>query len=183
MGGFIMTRAYAYAGEAIKDQALHYTGCGLDDVYLLNGYETYETGYGPAVSVKDLDGLRRVIGEQLLKKRKFLKGKELRFLRTEMDLTQSELGRLIGYSDQQVARWEKDQSRIPAPANRTTRLLFREHLGNHGFSIRDFLEHLDRMDNTSDDQLVFEKSGRTWRASQGGVTTAATGSASDVAMA
>lgn len=163
----MMTRAYAYAGEAIKDQPLRYTGCGLDDVYLVNGYETHDTGYGSAVSVKDLDGLRRVIGEELVRKRKFLRGKELRFLRTEMDLTQSDLGRLIGYSDQQVARWEKDQSRIPSPANRMIRLLFREHLGNHGFSIRDVLDQLDRLDNISDRQ-VFEKSGRVWRAAAAG---------------
>jgi len=164
-----MTRAYAYAGEAIKDQALRYTGCGLDDVYLVNGYEVHDdTGYGAAVSVKDLDGLRRVIGGELVKKRKFLKGKELRFLRTEMDLTQSDLGRLIGYSDQQVARWEKDQSRIPSPANRMVRLLFREHLGNHGFSIRDMLDQLDRLDNTISDRQVFENAGRVWRATAAG---------------
>src|SRR5947209_2950954 len=113
MGGSIMTRAYAYVGEAIRDQPLRYTGCGLDDIYLLSGYEVHpDTGYGRSVSVKDLDALRRVIGEQLIRKKKFLRGKELRFLRTEMDLTQSELGRLIGYSDQQVARWEKDHSHV-----------------------------------------------------------------------
>ncbi|HZK89297.1 MAG TPA: helix-turn-helix domain-containing protein [Stellaceae bacterium] len=158
-----MTRAYAYRGEALKDQPLHYTGCGLDDVYLLNGYAVDNNEeYGRTISVKDLDGLRRVIGAQLVRK-KLLKGKELRFLRTEMDLTQSELGRLIGYSDQQVARWEKDQSRIPAPANRMIRLLVREHLSNDRFSVREVLDHLDRMDNTISDRQVFEKAGRTWR--------------------
>jgi len=162
-----MTRAYAYAGEAIKDQPLHYTGCGLDDVYLMNGYEVEEDEYGRTVSVKDLSGLRKAIAESLARKRKFLKGKELRFVRIEMDLTQSELGRLIGYSDQQVARWEKDQSQIPAPANKMIRLLLREHLGNNGMSVREVLEHLDRLDNTISDRHVFEKSGKSWRASVG----------------
>jgi putative transcriptional regulator len=162
-----MTRAYAYAGEAIKDQPLHYTGSGLDDIYLMNGYEVHPTDYGPAVSVKDLDALRRVIGEYLVRKKKLLKGKELRFLRTEMDLTQSELSRLIGYSDQQVARWEKDQSRIPGPANRMIRLLFRSHLTNDCVSVREVLDHLDRLDSTISDRHVFEKAGNTWRARTG----------------
>jgi DNA-binding transcriptional regulator YiaG len=158
-----MSRAYAYAGEAIKDKPLRYTGCGLDDIYLLNGYETRETEYGPDVSVKDLDGLRRAICESLLRK-KLLKGKELRFLRTQLDLTQSELGRLIGYSDQQVARWEKDQSRMPAPANRMVRVLAREHLGDGDFSVRELLETLDRLDSTIADRQVFAKTGKIWRA-------------------
>jgi putative transcriptional regulator len=157
-----MTKAYALAGEAIKDQPLRYTGCGLDDVYLSNGYDIHNTEYGEAVSIRNLEGLRRAIGENLIRQRKAFKGKELRFLRTEMDLTQTELGRLIGYSDQQVARWEKDQSRIPAPANKMVRLLFREHLGNRGFSIREVLEHIDRIDTTLSDRQVFKKTGGRW---------------------
>jgi DNA-binding transcriptional regulator YiaG len=164
MGGLVMTRAYAYTGEAIKDQPLHYTGCGLDDVYLLNGYEVDESEYGRSISVKDLDSLRRVIAEELARKRKFLKGKELRFLRTEMDLTQSELGRLIGYSDQQVARWEKEQSQIPTPANKIIRLLIRGHLTNDCVSVREVLEHLDQLDNTGSSRQIFEKTGKSWHA-------------------
>jgi hypothetical protein len=32
----------------------HYQECGLDNVYLANGYREVETPYGPAVSVEDV---------------------------------------------------------------------------------------------------------------------------------
>src|ERR1700730_16056711 len=89
---------------------VQYKGCGLDGVYIVGGYETVKTNYGDGIAVDDIDGLHRAIGEFLVTQKKELSGKELRFLRKEMDLTQSELGKFIGISSQQVARWEKSHS-------------------------------------------------------------------------
>ncbi len=68
-----------------------YKGCGLDDVYLASGYEIEETPYGSGVIIRNLQSLHVQIGLHLIKHRKKLAGKEIRFLRHQMDLTQSEL--------------------------------------------------------------------------------------------
>ena len=39
----------------------HYTGSGLDYVYLANGYEIHETPFGKAVSIHNADELHRVL--------------------------------------------------------------------------------------------------------------------------
>ena len=70
----------------------HYAGCGLDDIYLINGFTRVATNYGDGVTVNDVDGLHKAIGRNLAINKKELSGKELRFLRKEIDLTQAELG-------------------------------------------------------------------------------------------
>jgi len=52
----------------------HYTECGLDDVYLLSGYETESTEYGDTVSVKEADALHVAIGVFLATQTKVLTG-------------------------------------------------------------------------------------------------------------
>ena len=110
-------RGWLLSGEAAK-RPYHYKGCGLDDIYLLSGYERKMTAHGMSVTIKNLDGLLRVIGDTLVARKKILDGKEIRFLRHQMDITQSELARLFGCDAQQVARYEKGQSKIPGPADR-----------------------------------------------------------------
>src|SRR5438105_1908513 len=71
---------WRYRGEKDKDP-LHYVECGLDDIYLVSGYEIVDTPDGPGLSVKNLDELHKAIGYDLVNKKKLLSGKELRFLR------------------------------------------------------------------------------------------------------
>jgi len=118
------TREFYRNGQSVVAKPYHYKMCGLDDVYLLNGFAVKETSYGSGVTVSDVDGLHRAIGFLLINERKALSPKELRFLRKEMGLTQAELGLRIGQSDQQVARWEKGECIIPGPAERLIRILY-----------------------------------------------------------
>ena len=46
---------------------LHYTQCGLDNVWLENGYDTQTTAYGKAVAVHDVDGLHALLAAQVAK--------------------------------------------------------------------------------------------------------------------
>jgi DNA-binding transcriptional regulator YiaG len=125
MGGFAMKpREFYRNGQSVVAKPYHYQMCGLDDVYLLNGFKPKETAYGSGVTISDVDGLHRAIGFLLVNERKTLSPKELRFLRKEMGLTQAELGQKIGQSDQQVARWEKGSCEIPGPAERLIRILY-----------------------------------------------------------
>jgi putative transcriptional regulator len=156
-----MTAGWHHAGEQPKPP-YHYTACGLDDVYLLSGYEIEETSYGSGVSVKNADDLHQAIGMFLVNNKKLLSGKEVRFLRHQLDLTQSELARLFGTSAQQVARYEKEECDMPGPADRILRLLYNEH-AEKCIQVRDLLTVLDQMDDRAAGKLIFERDHGDWK--------------------
>lgn len=117
-------REFSQAFKTLADAPLHYTMCGLDDIYLMNGFTQRQTGNGAGISISNIDGLHQAIGLALVTDKKALTPKELRFLRKEMNLTQAELAQRLGLSDQQVARWEKGESEISGPAEKLTRFLY-----------------------------------------------------------
>jgi DNA-binding transcriptional regulator YiaG len=152
---------WRHKGEADKDP-LHYTACGLDDVYLLSGYEVEKTSEGEGISIKKLELLHKAIGCSLVKEKKVLSGKELRFLRKQMDLSQAELGALVGLTSQQVARWEKGESEISGAADVVLRLLYIEHAGG-AINMRDLVERLNEMDSSIEEKFFFEKTAQGWK--------------------
>lgn len=105
-----------------------YTGCGLPNVFLKNGFELVETPYGEGVTIHDLDGLHLAIGTTIVESSEPMVGYEFRFLRTELDLSQSGLAEVLGCDEQTVARWEKKKDKeINAPqADRLMRLFYRQ---------------------------------------------------------
>ena len=56
--------AFRHKKDEIKGP-YRYAACGLDNVYLLNGYELYQLSDGEGVSVRDLEDLHRAIGRCL----------------------------------------------------------------------------------------------------------------------
>lgn len=85
----------------------HYTECGLNNIYLVNGYKFIETPRGKSVSINDIDGLHKAIGLLLVTSKKDLSGEEIRFLRLELLMSQNTLAKLLGVSEQAIRRWEK----------------------------------------------------------------------------
>ena len=146
-------------------EPLHYTACGLDDVYLMSGYDPVEMpdGEGDGIRIRNLEGLHEAIGDYLAAHKKVLSGKELRYLRNHMDLTQSELGALVGLSSQQVARWEKETNKPSGAAESLVRVLFLENLCDN-FNVRDLLNGLETLDDEVDDRTVFAETMDGWRA-------------------
>jgi DNA-binding transcriptional regulator YiaG len=112
-------------GGAPEGAPLNYKACGLDDVYLVNGFKREFIDGEECISVENLDGLWKAIGMHLVTKKKVLAPKEIRFLREHMDFTQAELGARLRVSDQTVARWEKGQTEsFDGPADLSLRVLF-----------------------------------------------------------
>jgi DNA-binding transcriptional regulator YiaG len=151
-----------HVGEKVK-APLQYTQCGLDDIYLLSGYEIEQTPYGEGLSIKNADQLHKAIGCYLAHQKKSLSGKELRFLRKHMNLTQSDLGNLLGLSSQQVARWEKAESDISGPADRLVRALFIQIVGGK-LNLEELVRTLDEIDAPISEKSYFENIGDEWRA-------------------
>ena len=92
----------------------HYIACGLDNVWLANGFTVKETKYGKGVAIQDVDGLHRLLATHFVEKQGLLTGKEFRFLRIQLGLTQQGLGKLMGdISENAVSLWERKDA-VPA---------------------------------------------------------------------
>lgn len=144
-----------------------YTGCGLPNVYLKNGYVVEETPYGKGVSIKDLDGLHDALGKAIVDSPLPLRGYEFRFLRTELELSQGALGDLLGCDDQAVARWEKGKSKqVNAPAERLLRRLYLECKagGKLLAPLVDQLRKLESVPPNEHRKFVVSERGNTWKA-------------------
>jgi putative transcriptional regulator len=142
---------------------LHYTMCGLDNVFLVNGFKLRSSPYGAGFSVENIDGLHAAIGKRLIQERKTLSGKEVRFLRHEMDLSQNRLATLLGVDEQTVARWEKGQVNISGPADKMIRLLYSEFVGDKA-DVSRLLDHLAELDETETRKALFKETGKGWGA-------------------
>lgn len=146
------------------EKALYrYTMCGLDDIYLAGGYDEVPTDYGKGVVVHDMDDLHRAIGLYLTQSKKTLNGKEIRFLRHQMDLTQAQLGDVLRVTDQTVARWEKGEVPIPGPEDLLLRAVYLGHLSKC-VDVRALAESLRALDSALSEKLVFAPAEKGWRA-------------------
>lgn len=138
----------------------HYTESGLNNIYLLNGFEVVNTPYGKATSVEDVEGLHKLIGSHLCMKQK-LTGEEFRFLRKEMGLSQSGLGKILGVTDQALAKWEKN-GRVPLTADRFIRLLYLESI-NENIKIKSFIDQINETDRDEFLRLEIEATDQGWK--------------------
>ena len=107
-----------------------YTECGLDYVYLLDGFEVTKTAYGPAVRVANASKLDRALALIVVRDQNRLTGQEVRFLRGLLDMTQAELGSALGKDAQTVARWEKGKTEIPPTEDIAIRQIYLEKTGH-----------------------------------------------------
>lgn len=108
----------------------HYTECGLDYVYLLDGFESIKTAYGRAVRVANASKLDRAIAQIVVRDQNRLTGQEVRFLRGLLDMTQAVLGSALGKDAQTVARWEKGKTEIPPTEDIAIRQIYLEKTGH-----------------------------------------------------
>lgn len=140
----------------------HYTECGLENVYLVNGFHFLDG----CVQIDDIDSLHRAIGEILINCRKKLSGKEVKFLRTEMLMSQSTLARLLGVSDRAVIRWEKaGAGQVPSTAEASIRMLYRDFISDDGKSgtMRRMLKKIADMENEMQRMALSKPNKARWR--------------------
>jgi len=142
---------------------LHYTSCGLQNIWLKNGYEVMDTDYGKATSIHDVEGLHAVIGLLLVENKPRLSGAEVRFLRKELDLSQVHLALLLGVSEISVRGWENHRTKITKPADKILRILFIEH-ANGNKEIKAFFERLSQLNRDAySKKIELEETGIGWK--------------------
>ena len=95
-----------------------YRGCGLDNVYLLNGFRIKELEGESYMSVSGVDGLHLAIAFALATFNGPLGAKEFRFLRRFVGGTQEELAKRFQVSRATVNRYETGEEKDIPKASR-----------------------------------------------------------------
>lgn len=115
---------FRMTGRRDAPEPYHYTGCGLDNIYLVNGFTRHSTPYGEGVSIACLDELHAAIAESLISKPGRLSPKELRFLRRQLDLTQEGFAKHLATEEQNIGRYERGTTPIPGTVDRLARIVY-----------------------------------------------------------
>ncbi|WP_158925467.1 DNA-binding transcriptional regulator [Acidisphaera sp. S103] len=132
------------------NEGYHYTGCGLDYVYLLNGYTMHETEHGRGVSIKDARQLHERIALDIIGGPHSLRGQEVRFLRGMLKLSQEGLARVLRQRRGSVARWEAEpDKKIPGAADSALRMFYALKAGGHEIAEKlvDLLQEVDELEH------------------------------------
>lgn len=139
----------------------HYTDCGLNNVWLENGYNIVDTPYGKGVSIDDADGLHDLLAIDMTKKAGRLTGKEFRFLRTRLCLSQQSFAGMQGLTEQAVSLWERT-GKVPKPADAMMRMLVLEKLSGDG-KMSEVIERINTVERLVNQQIIASEHRHKWR--------------------
>ena len=105
-----------------------YDECGLDNVILM-GLRCCTDDEGELViHVPNINVLHRSLMGAIAHKSTAINAQELRFLRTELGMTQAELAELVDRDGQSVGRWERGEKPIDRSAETLVRILVLQHV-------------------------------------------------------
>ena len=105
-----------------------YTECGLDNVTIKNMPVVIDDAGDEMYEIRNILGLHKVIAACIIRHPHSISPNELRFLRTEMGMTQAELAAIVKKDHQTVGRWERGEKPIDQNAEVLIRLLCAERL-------------------------------------------------------
>lgn len=105
-----------------------YTESGLDNIVITGIGALVDDAGESCVSIPNVNGLHKVIAHGIVMRTSSMTGKELRFLRTEMGLTQAELAETVNREPLAISRWERGESPIDSNAEAIIRLMAIEKL-------------------------------------------------------
>ncbi len=138
----------------------HYTECGLDNVWLTNGFTKKKTAYGETVSISGADDLHKLLADELISKPARLTGKEFRFLRVMLKLSQATVAKMQGVTEQNVSLWER-HGKVPKANDNLMRFIYMAHESkNH--SLREVCERINTVERLVHQRIVAETKGKTW---------------------
>ena len=90
--------------------------------------------------IPDIFGLQRIILSGIISHKHGMSGRELRFVRTELGLTQAELAQHVKKDSQTIGRWERGETEMDQNAEAIIRLMAMEKLVEDiNLSIEDIL--------------------------------------------
>lgn len=128
----------------------HYTECGLMNVYISGIEKMVDDDGDEVIVIPAVNDLHHIIAEGIVSHGKGISGAELRFLRSEMGLTQAELAILVHKDKQTIGRWERSETDIDGVAEALIRklaiekLLLKVDLGMDQLSLRSVSTAVDQ---------------------------------------
>lgn len=140
----------------------HYLQCGLENVWLINGFEIVKTTYGESVRIDRADELDESIAAYLTEKPSPLSGQEFRFLRQQLDMSQKRIGELFGKEAQSVAKWEKSPE-INKDVDFLIRHIYRQTKMNKSQTYMEMVDRLNHLDREDLERLRFQETGEGWK--------------------
>lgn len=106
----------------------HYTECGLNNVYIHGIKIEVDDDGDQVMTIPAINSLHRTIAKGIVLHKSGMSGDELRFLRTELGLTQARLAQMLHRDKQSVGRWERNEIEIYSTAEALLRRLAIEQL-------------------------------------------------------
>ena len=131
----------------------HYTECGLDYIFLKNGYTMHETPYGEGVSFDDIEKMNEGIAKVIILNKPVLEGQDLKFLRTVINLTQTTLAELIGITRGGIAKAEAKRSENLTPQmDKLVRIFALKYIDDR--KIRALIDKLGNLEDLLEDTKI-----------------------------
>jgi DNA-binding transcriptional regulator YiaG len=106
----------------MKMDEYRYTESGLDNVIIEGAHVLVDDAGEPCVTIPNVNGLHKAIAQGIVHRHSAMIGRELRFLRTEMGMTQAELAALVHREPLAISRWERGEIEIDSNAETLIRL-------------------------------------------------------------
>lgn len=106
----------------------HYVESGLDNVFIEGLEPVIDDDGDEVITIPYVAGLHAEIARGIVTRSGTINGAELRFLRTEMGLTQSELATKVNVDGQTIGRWERGEHPIDKNAETVIRRIAGERL-------------------------------------------------------
>ncbi len=138
-----------------------YPHFAIPNLYLENGYLVEESSYGEIVSYVDEDALEACVQKILVRIPQRLNGRQLRFLRRGLEISQEVFGTLIDRDTQTVARLEKSDAAVPKLVDLAIRA---RYFGRYepSVSIGEILSIHDGTTRFPTDKIVLSHVGGKW---------------------
>lgn len=108
--------------------AYHYTESGLANVYIEGLVPFLDDDGDEVIQIGAINELHRAIAQGIVCHDMGMSPEELRFLRTEMGLTQTQLAEMVHRDKQSVGRWERGETPMEGVIEAVIRQLAIERL-------------------------------------------------------
>ena len=99
-----------------------YTECGLDNVLIEQLNFLQDDAGEQCIHVPNVNGLHKAIACGIVRRESGMTGRELRFIRTEIGMTQAQMAEFVHREPLAISRWERGEGVIDSNAEALIRL-------------------------------------------------------------
>lgn len=139
-----------------------YQGCGLDNVFLVNGYKIIESVAGnKSIFIEDIEDLHKAIARSIVDDASPLDAQTFKFLRKELGMSQRQFGEFLDMTEGSVSLWERARQPIPQAAQIFIRALVKEKCSGNA-ELMKTIERLNTLDREERRLIAMEKTNDHW---------------------